>query len=729
MIEQRFHTELVLVGGGHSHIQVIKKFAMNPLQGVRLTLVSDTYYAPYSGMLPGYLAGWYDYETAHFDLASICQKAGIRFICDKVIGLDTKKKEISFQTRPSMSFDFVSVNVGITPTPLRVADTDRDHFLSLKPISKLLSQWKLKIDEMLHNDSIQKIALIGAGASSVEIAVILKLLNRKNPKEITIYQKSSDLLRGHSRATKKILENTLKQHQIKLMTGVEIVSYQNKKLMSLDNREFSADLVFCSTHASAPQWFKNTDLKLKDGFIQTDQYLRAEGSSFVFASGDCIEFSSKSLLKSGVYAVRQGPVLAENLRRSILKESLKKYRPQKNVLALITTDEKKAMASWGPIGFQFPGLWKLKDWIDHRFMNRFKEIPSMMKLEIALDQNNEEINYCGGCGSKVESAVIREVFSELKDKADIATDFDSDDAAVVSSYNNHYQLSSVDGFRSFITDPYLMAQIALNHSLNDLYAMGAKPKTVQSVMMLNRNSQELRKNDFKQMIFGVTDYLKHSGAKLVGGHTMENLQESFVFEVSGELIQSQIKKKNTLKKGDHLLLTKPLGTGALFASHMFGSVRGCDISTAIEQMLLSHHLLLDLVQNEDVHAATDITGFGLIGHLSEMLYQSEFSILLKKDQIPVLAGYEDCVKRNEVSFLVKENLKSYFRFLKEMTFEDSRDNHSVLFDPQTCGGLVLSVKAENSPQLLKQIIDRGFHAAMIGQVESFNDVSRKIMIQ
>ncbi|MDD1637973.1 MAG: FAD-dependent oxidoreductase, partial [Methylococcaceae bacterium] len=176
-------SDLVLLGGGHANIQVLKMMSMNPIGGLRITLISDQTHSPYSGMIPGYLAGFYSYEECHFDLRRICEELGQRFIKAKIIGVDPQRKKIQLENRAEVSYDCASINVGIEPKGIgNISHESALKLIPLKPISRFIAHWDQLISDLKDykgNESLQ-LAVVGAGASGVEISIILKMLIDQN---------------------------------------------------------------------------------------------------------------------------------------------------------------------------------------------------------------------------------------------------------------------------------------------------------------------------------------------------------------------------------------------------------------------------------------------------------------------------------------------------------------------------------------------------------------------
>ncbi|MCB0361870.1 MAG: FAD-dependent oxidoreductase, partial [Bdellovibrionales bacterium] len=422
--------DLVLIGGGHSHVQVILNFAMRPLKGVRVTLISDQIYAPYSGMFPAYLAGIYSFADIHFDLSRICKNAGVRFLQAKVTGLDYQKKTIFLKKRPPLSFDVASVNVGSEPDT-SILKGDKDKLILMKPIYRFIGLWDEFIREM--NQSELKplhIAMVGGGASGIEVALVIKKRFADKIESFHLFQSQSELLVGHNKRVKQLFEKELEANKIELHLNSRVVELIEGGLKCSNGETYLADKIFWATRAAAKDWFAGSNLPTdQKGFLQVDDSLQVRNCQDLFGAGDCIQFAEQELPKSGVFAVREGPILAHNLRSRILNQgsSLIPYRPQKRSLALISRGERSAVASYGPWSFEGEWVWRWKDYIDTKFMARFRlDSPlqtgmnslAMAPLEYDFLEEKDldiegKLHSCGGCGAKLGPEILSEVLASV----------------------------------------------------------------------------------------------------------------------------------------------------------------------------------------------------------------------------------------------------------------------------------------------------------------------------
>lgn len=724
---------LVLIGGGHANLQVLHSFAMNPVLHLDVTLVSDQIFAPYSGMLPGHLAGWYSFAETHFDLVKLSQRAGIRFLHDEVVGFEAKNRKVICKNRGDIAFDFASINVGSQPK----TEWRGENIFSLKPISIFLNQWNAFVTQLETRDpkEMLNVAIVGGGASGVEIALVIsrRLSRMRIPANIRILHKPQTLLSGHAKNVQEEMQKVCEEQKIQLHFSEEVSQIENGKIQT-NLGTYSAEFVFVATQADSPKWFKNTDLPLNsDGFVKIDQHLEIPGFSGVFAAGDCtdlwVEGKSLKLPKSGVYAVRQGPILNENLRRRMLDHgSLRKYKPQKKSLALITTGKKEVIASYGSFGFRSALLWKVKDAIDRRFMMRFQNLNLKMQAEESPSsqmrlpsRRSDEFQptTCGGCGSKVDREILnaslfrqkREEPSWIKKGLNFA-----DDVAVVSGdlFQNSDLILTTDFFPTFTSDYFFFGRALVLHAMGDCWAKGAKGLGALATVGIPQGAAEIEKTTLSQMMRGIEFELSRSGVALLGGHSFYTSDPAAGLMVVGQT-GLRFFPKFGLRPGDSVILTKPIGTGVLIAKMGMGLGTGQESIALSAQILQSHFPILETLASLDIVAATDLTGFGLAGHLLEMLGQDELRLELKLQKIPWLAEAKAAWEAGEFATMTPKNKRAFDKFVS-LDFRQSWVEN-LLFEPQTSGGFLLAVRSLSNWEQVKVTLNTaGFQPEIIGKV-------------
>ena len=740
--------DVVLVGGGHSHVEVLRRFAMGPIPGVRLTLIGRDMLTPYSGMLPGLIAGHYSLAQSHIDLQRLARFAGARFYRQEVTGLDLEHNRVHCGARPPVPFDLLSIDIGSTPRVDHIPGAAR-FAIPIKPVEAFLERFESIRTRALdgrRRDAF-RFLIIGAGAGGVELALSVNhrlsahasLSDGGQPATrigFVVVTEDHDLLAGHAPAVQQRLRNALRRDHIELITDAKVTEVEDGRARLQDREDLHFDAAIVVTQAAAPAWLAGTGLDLDSaGFIRVRESLQTTGHADVFAAGDIAAFTPGALPKSGVYAVRQGPVLADNLRRRLQGRAPRAYRPQSRTLALISTGQRHAVASYGGLAWEGAWVWRWKDWIDRRWMRKYQELPAMEPAgpgtpTLGPEALETSAMRCGGCGSKVASRVLKRALERIEtiSRDDVLIGLESpDDAAVLSIPPGCVLVQSVDHFRPFIDDPYLFGRITAVHCLSDLYAMGAEPQSAQALVTLPFGPEGKLEDELFALLSGATAALTEAGAALVGGHTSEGPEASFGLSVNGIAERGALLSKGGLQVGDALLLTKPLGTGVVFAADMRAEAPAVAVAAALRMMLQSNRAAVEVLQSHHAHACTDITGFGLLGHLVEMLNASGLRARLDAQSLPRLPAATELLARGFASSLAPAN-EAFASALG--TQATNGWAHGLLFDPQTSGGLLASVLPSSAPACVEALARAGYHdTAIIGTVVPGSADSTEPLVQ
>ncbi|MDE0056952.1 MAG: selenide, water dikinase SelD [Defluviicoccus sp.] len=730
--------DLVLVGGGHSHVAVLKAFAMKPLPGARITLIARDVHTPYSGMLPGHIAGHYSLDACHIDLRPLANLARARIYHAAATGIDLDSRRVLCAGRPPVPYDAVSIDIGSAP-PARDVPGAAEHAVPVKPIGRFVAHWEALAERARGRAGRTRIAVVGGGAGGVELALSVqhRLSRGAAPAgdiAITVVDAAATLLPAHNAATRRRFARILAERGIATMLGRAALRVEPGRLVLDGGGAVEADEILWVTGAAAARWPAAAGLDVDEGgFIRVDDCLRSISHPDVFACGDVAAVVGHDRPKAGVFAVRQGPPLAENLRRALTGRPLRRWRPQRAWLSLISTGDAYAVASRGRLAVSGRWVWRAKDWIDRRWMRKYTDLPEMAPEPApapapGLPQLPDLDMRCGGCGAKVGPDVLAGIVAGLRpqprDDVLIGLD-DPDDAAVIAVPAGKSLVQTVDHFRSFVDDPYLFGRIAANHALGDIYAMGAEPRTALAIVTVAYGPEEKIAAEIADMMLGVTEVLAEAGAALVGGHTGEGAERALGLAVSGAVDPGRVLRKAGMRPGDRLLLTKPLGTGTLLAADMRCRARGEWIDRAIASMLQSNRAAAEILARHGARAATDVTGFGLAGHLVEMIRASSVGVVLAAGDLPVLDGAPDCLAAGFESSLQRPNARQ----ARAIQGGGADALYPILFDPQTSGGLLASLPGERAAECLAALRDAGCAgAAIVGAVEPAGDAAAPIRV-
>ncbi len=730
----------MLVGGGHSHVIAIRRLAMKPIAGLRITLISPSCYTPYSGMLPGLVAGHYTFEQTHIDLARLCQWAGVRFIRTAVAGLNPVSRELALLGRPAIGYDIVSIDIGSQPEIDTVPGADQ-FAVPVKPVAQFWERWERvlgdvaqlpthtkrrsdsppTVEDLPVTDSGGKyrIAVVGGGAGSVEL--ILAMAERLKDRAINLhlYCGTAEILPEYRASTRRAVLAALAAYGVDLSCGARVARVAARQLFLDDDSTAEFDHIFWCTVAAPASWLLDSGLPLDDrGFLAVQDTLQSTGDERVFAVGDTATQLNHPRPKAGVFAVRQGPVLARNLRALCLQKPLRQHIPQRRFLSLLSLGRKSATAEKAAFSATGAWVWHWKNTIDKAFMARFRDLPRTMpqrswgQLPELAAQSAQEV--CGGCGAKVGANILGPVLVELHREFPEHCVAPQEDAVAIPASGP--LLQSVDVLRDLVRDPWLMGRIGALHALSDLYACGAQPISCLASITLPFASPAMHERELKQILAGAMHEFVAAGCRLSGGHTMQGVELAIGFTVNGTARAPGEKflSKRGAKPGDKLLLTKPLGTGALFAGHMQLAVDGRHLDGALEQMLHSNACAGELALAHRASACSDVTGFGLLGHLLEMLDQEQ-GARIELQRLPILSGALAQIERGVRSTADSVNADSAADKLGRSGKVDE-NRLQLVFDPQTSGGLLIAVAPEEVAALLEALRETYTHTAVVGEV-------------
>lgn len=701
--------QIILAGGGHSHALVLRKWAMNTRlrpEGT-ITLIDRNSITLYSGMLPGLIAGHYKKNDLSIDLRAWSARAGVAFIMAEIVGVDLRRNLILLDGRPPIYFSILSLDIGSETKYLNQYSKSEElkKSTSIKPFLISLDFIQNEDEKSLSIKS-SAFRVIGSGLAAIEVVFALR---RRWP-----------LRRLEIQADISKIAPPLRQ------------GLANSKVKIIPRKESIVNSALLCTGNETPHWIKETDLKLSTcGRVITYKTLQSIEYPYVFAVGDCAIVKDNFRPASGVWAVRSANILGANLARFSKHSKLLHWTPQKNALQLIGGLSRKkshsvAWAIWGkwifgPSHF----IWKIKQSIDQRFMKKFHIAPLNMNTSELINTHMA----CRGCAAKLPSEPLQNALRIAG--LDNLASYPQDASLVPSSGSSERFFQSIDGFPSLVSDPWLNGRLTAFHACSDLWATGIYVSSAQALITLPAIHESVQQELLIQSLSGINSALAAQGAKLIGGHTLEARSDSpqpsslglqIGLTVNGALsLNSQPWMKSGLQSGDDLMISRGLGSGVIFAAAMLGQASPEDLDSMLNQLNSSQHTLLaNLVGKKDestglplVHACTDITGFGLLGHLEEMLLASNYqrlalglaplSIRLDARFIPSFNGALSLFKRGFSSTLAPSNRRAW-RLLSHQNklanihlelngiVKDSEKYQGIMeliVDPQTCGPLVL----------------------------------------
>jgi selenide,water dikinase len=641
-------------------------------------------------------------------------------------GVDTAAKAIRLSDRPPLRYDVASFDVGSTVAGLDLPGV-RQNALPTRPIAELVERIDALAERIRNRppESPFRIVVVGGGAGGIEIAFTLWHrvgAGRHRAVELALVHGWPEVLAGYPRSLIDRVHRNAARRGIRILPNRRVAEARRDSVVFEDGSSVPADALLWVSGAWSHPLFTDSGLPTeRRGFVLTRSTLQAEGHDDLFAVGDCatlMEFPETP--KAGVYAVRQGPFLHENLIAFLDGRPLKSYRPQSDFLTLLNLGDGTALgAKWGR---SFEGEWvmRLKDWIDRRFMKKFQVLDSdgalTEEFEGLPDMASRMEVFCGGCASKVGESALTRALSRLPPTAPDPTvklGLDRpDDAAAFETPGGDLLVASIDGFRAFADDPYLVGRVAALNSLSDVYAKGASPRYALAIVAVPQDaSTDEQEEILFQVLSGARAVFDPARVTLIGGHTTTAQELLVGFSVDGLAPGSSLLALDGLAPGDRLLLTKRLGTGVILHADMKGMASGRSLSECLSSMLTSNAEAAQVARELGARAVTDVTGFGLAGHLGAMLRASGSSACIDVTALPALGGAVELLSRGFRSTFHPENEKA--RKAIAIDPEAALDPRlELLFDPQTSGGLLFGLP----PSRVDEALARLEHVAVIGEV-------------
>ena len=362
---------LILLGVGHAHVHVLSTLAAQPLPGVQITLIAPHPRQLYSGMVPGFIAGHYTLEDCVIALAPLLKNTGVRWLARSVTALDADARMLALDDGSTLAYDWLSVNTGSVHDRQKIEAMmpgAREHGLFVRPLEPFAALWP-RVTELAQQRAL-RVAVIGAGAAGIELA--MAMAQRLPGSSLTLLSGNTPVAANYPAAVQQRVLKALKQRHITLLAE-QVVGLQAGEVLLANGARLVCDVPVIALGGQAPAWLADSGLALDEhGFIAVDACQRATRHPEVFAVGDVSTRVDLALARSGVYAVRAGPALLKNLTAVLAGAEPSPHLPPAHTLNLLSCGDHHAIASWGRYSAQGRWVWWLKDWIDRRFMQRYR---------------------------------------------------------------------------------------------------------------------------------------------------------------------------------------------------------------------------------------------------------------------------------------------------------------------------------------------------------------------
>ncbi|MDE0211007.1 MAG: selenide, water dikinase SelD [Boseongicola sp.] len=707
--------EVALIGGGHTHALLLRSWGMNPLPGARLTVINPCATAPYTGMLPGFVAGHYPRDALEIDLVRLARFAGARMIFGHVTGIDRTERTLSIEGRAPVAYDVASLDIGITSDMPEIPGFS-EHGIAAKPLGPFATRWTRHVEQ-----GGGPVTVIGAGVGGTELAMAMRHVLGSD--EIRVVEADVPLA-GMARPSRAKLLAELTRQGIELVQNNRVSEVLPDAVILDDGRELPTKLTVAAAGARPFPWLEETGLDLTDGFVTVGATLRSAKDPAIFAVGDCAHLGHAPRPKAGVFAVRAAPVLTANLRAAVSGTELSAFRPQSHYLKLVSLGRKSALADkWG-MRVTGDWVWRWKDRIDRVFMDKLNTLPEMKAPKLpgtraeGVDLALGPKPLCTGCGSKIGSGVLDSVLADLPEhgRADVELG-PGDDAAILGTGGTR-QVVTTDHLRAFSNDPWLFTRITALHALGDVWAMGAEPQAAFAQVTLPPMAENLQRSWLFEIMHAASEVFQGAGAALAGGHSTIGAEMVIGFTVTG-LTRGKAITLAGAQAGHALLLTRPIGSGTILAGEMAGDANGDDVAAALQTMATSQGDAARLLAS-CASAMTDVTGFGLAGHLGRMAEASGLTARITLEDVPVYGGAEALCAAGTRSSIWPANRATASIELRDGSRGD------LLFDPQTAGGLLAALPPDDSGAVLRAVRDMGHDARIVGAFEPESEVKVRV---
>ena len=704
--------------------------------GSHLTLVVDTPVAVYSGMVPGFVAGQYRAGELEIDVVPLARRAGARVILAPALSVDPRNRRIEVEGRPPVPYDVASFDIGSTVGGLGLPGIRR-HAFPTRPIGRFVQ----RVDELvgrLAGGAGRRLVVVGGGAGGVELAFCLHRRLRSVgavAPEVELVEGGRRILRGYPASLARRVQRAAEERGIRIECGrrVEAADDGELHLDGGETRPFHG-LVWVTGAVAHPVLARSGLATDERGFVLVRPTLQVLGHDDLFAVGDCATLlQHPETPKAGVYAVRQGPYVADNLSAWLAGEPLRSYAPQGDFLTLLNRGDGGAFgAKWG-ITFEGDWVFRWKDWIDRRFMRRFQVLEAdgamtetfAAEPEMAMEGGGEML--CGGCAAKVGQSTLERALRRVgpaREDATVALGLGrADDAAAYAVGDRGLVVTSVDAFRAFTDDPWLVGRAAAVNALSDLEAKGVTPRYALALVTVpEEQSEEEREETLYQVLAGSRVALDAAEVTLLGGHSTTGPELVVGFSVDALAGPGDtLLRLDALRAGQRLVLTKPLGTGVVLHADMRGRARGRWLQAVHESMLSGNGAAARIALVAGATAATDVTGFGLAGHLGSMARAGGVCAVVRLGLLPALPGAEELLALGLRSTAHPQNARAR-KGLRIAPEAAAHPRFELLFDPQTCGGLVFGVPPESEVEVLARLREEGCPgAAVIGETVAARD--------
>jgi selenide,water dikinase len=672
-------TDLVLLGAGHAHVEVLRRFARRPDPRLRLTLIAREPSTPYSGRLPALVRGERDPADAHIDLGPLAAVAGARMVITEATGIDLATRQVVVHGRPAIRFDLLSIDIGGIPAMAEGGG------IPVKPIGRFLGALA-GLERDLADGA--RIALVGGGAAGVELALALAQRVAGRVRITLVCDTAEPLAEAPPRA-RAVARAALAEARVELVCGVRAGARAEGRLALSDGSFLAVEAVLWATNVVGPKLLAESGLICDAaGCVVVDTSLRSRGHDSVFAVGDCASIAGAPRPKAGVWAVRAGPRLADNLHRAARGQRPRPWRPQAEALAIVGLGHGRALAWRNGVTVSGRLVAWYKDWIDGRFLRRYA--PGALP-RVAAQAEAEPV------GLDPADLAILAGPPEFAPGGPV----DGADTALIQHATH---------LPALLNDPFSFGRIAAAHALVRLHAVDARPRTAVAIASPPDVAPVMVRADVMALLQGAAEVLAADGATLVDCATTAAGAPGLGLVLTGR----PAPRGNTddaLRPGDALILTKPLGSGIILEGFRRGLAEAQWLLEALATMTASSAAAARLLRQHGAVTVAAVAEAGAVGALAALLREANLAAALSADAVPALAGARALAAHGVTCSAAAENRRAW---------PDPPDwlDLALLADPQVAGGLLAGIPEVRAAVCLAELRAAGYAASRIGQAEA-----------
>lgn len=703
-------SDVILLGGGPSHLEAIRKYAYFKQKPYRLSLICDQAFSYPKSLLPYILSGNISVQDVAIDLGHLCTQAETRFFCQRVIHIDTFEKSLTLANGFKIFYDLISLDIGSQPMPDNLSANLAQISLGMHPLTQLLENIKTIEQQSLDRSSPFHLAISGGNINSFEIIWSLK----QRFKEL-IRNRKLVLTFIENKLDKRIIPKHLFDFMIAKLNreGVNIygpayiVDYKKDEMQLVlsDNSHVPCRSLIWANIISAPTWLSQTNIKLdKNGFIRTLPNFESVSHPTVFACGESITLPGHTISVKMNFDKKMASILSENITRTFRGFSQLKYRPStKN--ATIYLSNTKSLLVYSHLKYSSRFIALLTKKLEQKFWHKYICVPLPPRVSTYIESGQVNFAPIGGEGSRLPFDILKSCDTYQKNYV----------MGLPYIWKEKSEVSIAINLRNFTLNHFSFGQISINHLLNFLFCFGCKTADIHSNISIPYAPKMAMKRDFREFLkafesmstpFGIT--LKCINGQAASEASLSLLGKGF--------IETNLPAFLEITQPCDLILTKPLGTGIAAAGFQRYHVSSQNFLTIQRYMRQSHFVIGSILKNFNILSLFPIAGHGLANEAAQLMNEN-LIMEINLAKVPILPGVEQALLNGIRTSL---HVQNRLQFTSTLETINKKWLHlaEVLFDPQTSGPVVVACHSSDTKKLLAELQNAGYSdAALIGEIK------------